>query len=64
MSQSSQFKTGNFESPIGSNRKHTGPHIHRNNFMNTTPITQQIRERLDNWECMKLKNLHSKGNSH
>jgi hypothetical protein len=26
-----------------------------NNFMNGTPIAQQLRESIDKWECMKLK---------
>jgi hypothetical protein len=32
-----------------------------NNFLNRTPTAQQIRSRIDNWDCIKLKNLlHSK----
>jgi hypothetical protein len=26
-----------------------------NNFMNRAPIAQQLRERTDKWDCMKLK---------
>jgi hypothetical protein len=26
-----------------------------NNFLNWTPITQQIRERIDKWDCTKPK---------
>jgi hypothetical protein len=28
-----------------------------NNFMNRTPIAQQLRERIDKWDCMKLKSF-------
>jgi hypothetical protein len=26
-----------------------------NNFVNRTPVAQQLRERIDKWDCMKLK---------
>jgi hypothetical protein len=26
-----------------------------NNFMTRTPIAQYLRERIDKWDCMKLK---------
>jgi hypothetical protein len=26
-----------------------------NNFMSRTPIVQQLRERIDKWDCIKLK---------
>jgi hypothetical protein len=26
-----------------------------NNFLNRTPVTQQLRESIDKWDCMKLK---------
>jgi hypothetical protein len=26
-----------------------------NNFMNETPIAQQLRESIDTWDCIKLK---------
>jgi predicted amino acid racemase len=32
-----------------------------NSFLNRTPKAQQIRERIDKWDYMKLK---SKGNGH
>jgi hypothetical protein len=28
-----------------------------NNFMNGTPITQQLKESIDKWDCMKLKSF-------
>jgi hypothetical protein len=32
--------------------------------LNRTPTAQQIRSRIDNWDCIKLKNLlHSKWKS-
>jgi predicted RNA-binding protein with PIN domain len=38
-----------------------------NNFMNRTPIAEQLRERIDKWkwDCINLQSLkHSKENSH
>jgi hypothetical protein len=45
---------------IGSTLTHIGID---NNFMNGTPITQQLRESIDKWDYMKLKSF-CKGNSH
>jgi hypothetical protein len=28
-----------------------------NNFMNKTPIAQQVREGIDKWHCLKLKSF-------
>jgi hypothetical protein len=28
-----------------------------NNFMNGTPIPQQLRENIDKWDCMKLESF-------
>jgi hypothetical protein len=28
-----------------------------NNFLDRTPITLQIRERIDEWDCIKLKSF-------
>jgi hypothetical protein len=30
-----------------------------NNLMNGTPVAQQLRERTDKWDCMKLKSFCS-----
>jgi hypothetical protein len=27
------------------------------NFLNTTPISEQLREKIDKWDCLKLKRL-------
>jgi hypothetical protein len=40
-----QEKTGNTLDHIG------------NNFMNRTPISQQLKESVDKWDCMKLKSF-------
>jgi hypothetical protein len=40
-----QRKTGNTLEHIGMG----------NNFINRTPIAQQLRESIDKWDCMKLK---------
>jgi hypothetical protein len=28
-----------------------------NNFLNRSPIAQHLRERIDKWDCMKLKSF-------
>jgi hypothetical protein len=28
-----------------------------NNFLNRLPIAQELRERIDKWDCMKLKSF-------
>jgi hypothetical protein len=36
-----------------------------NNFLNRTPIAQQLRERINKWDLHETKKLlHSKGNGH
>jgi hypothetical protein len=39
----------------GIKRKHTELQRHGSNFVNTTLIAQQVRERINKWDCMKLK---------
>jgi RNA-binding protein YhbY len=38
----------------GRSRKHSGTGIGKD-FLNTTQVAQQIRERMDKWELIKLK---------
>jgi hypothetical protein len=33
-------------------------------FLNRAQMAQQLRERIDKWDCMKLKFLHNKRNGH
>jgi hypothetical protein len=40
------------EEKIGTTLERTGVGV---NFMNKTPIAQQLRERIDIWDCNKLK---------
>jgi hypothetical protein len=37
---------------VGNTLEHIGI---GNSFLNRTPIAQQLRERIDMWDCMKLK---------
>jgi hypothetical protein len=39
---------------IGKTLEHVGI---SNNFLNRTPIVKQLRERIDKWDCMKLKSF-------
>jgi hypothetical protein len=39
---------------IGKTLEHSGT---GNNFLNRTPIAQQLRESIDKWHCMKLKSF-------
>jgi hypothetical protein len=36
----------------------------RNDFINRAQKAQHLRETMNKWDCIKLKALHSKGNSH
>jgi hypothetical protein len=36
------------------NREYTGSYRHGNNFINPTLIAQQLRKRINKWDCMKL----------
>jgi hypothetical protein len=46
---------------IGNTLDHIGI---SNDFMHRTVIAQQLRKRIDKLDYIKLKSLHSKGNSH
>jgi hypothetical protein len=39
---------------LGNTLEHTGID---NNFRNSAPVTQQLRERIDKWDYMKLKSF-------
>jgi hypothetical protein len=42
------------------NRKKTGTHKHRKLFcLNRTPIAQQMKERIDKWDNIKLKSFYT-----
>jgi hypothetical protein len=34
-----------------------------NNFLNRTQIAQEIKAKIDQWDCIRLKALHIKGNN-
>jgi hypothetical protein len=49
------IKTQNSEVSIGRSREYSGSNRYRKNFLNRTPATQQLRERMDKWDYIKLK---------
>jgi hypothetical protein len=52
-----------FETTTGSSRKYTEHQCIGSNFLNRTPMAQQMRERKNKWDCIKLKSFCRK-NSH
>jgi hypothetical protein len=48
-----------FETAIGKNRKNTGTYRHGNNFLNRAPTAQQLRERIDKRDYIKLKSFYT-----
>jgi hypothetical protein len=53
------LKTQNFETIAGKNRETLGHISTGNNILNRTLITQQIKGRIDKWNCIKLKTFYS-----
>jgi hypothetical protein len=51
-------KTKTFEVTRG-NRENISRSRHVKNFLNRTPVAQGIRERIDKWDCIKLKTFCS-----
>jgi hypothetical protein len=45
----------NLKTTAGKSREYTGIYSHINNFLNSTSVVQQLRERIDKCEYMKLK---------
>jgi hypothetical protein len=46
-----------FETTTGSSRKYTEHQCIGSNFLNRTPMAQQMRERKNKWDCIKLKSF-------
>jgi hypothetical protein len=51
MGQRPYYKAWNFETTTGS----SGKHRYREDFLNRTPTAQHLRERMNKWDCIKLK---------
>jgi hypothetical protein len=45
------------ETTTGSSRKYTGTFRHGNNFLSITQKAQHLRERINKWDCIKLKSF-------
>jgi hypothetical protein len=50
----------NLDVSIGKSREYTGSNRYRKDFLNKTQATQQLRERIDKWDYMKLKSCTTK----
>jgi hypothetical protein len=49
--------TQNLEPTIGKNREYTGSNRLRKDLLSRIQMAQQLRERIDKWDYMKLKSF-------
>jgi hypothetical protein len=57
MDQGPKYQTTNSKVGTGKSRKHSGSNKYRKDFLNRTPVAQQLRERMDKWDLIKLKSF-------
>jgi hypothetical protein len=60
MDQGSQYQTPNLKVGTGKSRKYFGTNRYRQDFLNGTPESQQLKDSIDKWDFIKLKSFCSK----